>query len=156
MRIALVSPYSWTYPGGVTRHIEALAEQYLAAGHDVRVLAPFDPHDRLAARLHRGARPAGPRRCPTTSCRSGARSASRANGAVSNARARRPAPSRRCAASSSAAASTSCTSTSRSRPVVGWDALMSGGAPLVGTFHCYSENASPTASRNADRRAPAR
>ena len=25
MRIALVSPYSWTYPGGVTRHIEALA-----------------------------------------------------------------------------------------------------------------------------------
>ena len=25
VRIALVSPYSWTYPGGVTRHIEALA-----------------------------------------------------------------------------------------------------------------------------------
>ena len=24
MRIALVTPYSWTYPGGVTRHIEAL------------------------------------------------------------------------------------------------------------------------------------
>ena len=24
MRIALVSPYSWSYPGGVTRHIEAL------------------------------------------------------------------------------------------------------------------------------------
>ena len=43
MRIALVSPYSWSYPGGVTRHIEALAEQYLAAGHDVRVLAPYDP-----------------------------------------------------------------------------------------------------------------
>ena len=21
MRVALVSPYSWTYPGGVTRHI---------------------------------------------------------------------------------------------------------------------------------------
>ena len=32
MRIALVSPYSWTYPGGVTRHIEALAEQLLADG----------------------------------------------------------------------------------------------------------------------------
>ncbi|MEA2153900.1 MAG: phosphatidyl-myo-inositol alpha-mannosyltransferase, partial [Solirubrobacteraceae bacterium] len=57
MRIALVSPYSWTYPGGVTRHIEALAEQYLAAGHEVRVLSPVDPDDRLAARLHRGARP---------------------------------------------------------------------------------------------------
>ena len=57
MRIALVSPYSWTYPGGVTRHIEALAEQYLAAGHDVRVLAPYDPPDRTSTVLHRGARP---------------------------------------------------------------------------------------------------
>ncbi len=27
MRVALVSPYSWTYPGGVTRHIEALAAE---------------------------------------------------------------------------------------------------------------------------------
>ena len=45
MRIALVSPYSWTYPGGVTRHIEALAEQFQAAGHHVRVLAPYDPNE---------------------------------------------------------------------------------------------------------------
>src|SRR5579884_2453951 len=57
MRIALVSPYSWTYPGGVTRHIEALAECFLAHGHHVRVLAPYDPPDRFAAVLHRGARP---------------------------------------------------------------------------------------------------
>src|SRR4051794_18150906 len=42
VRVALVSPYSWTYPGGVTRHIEALAGQLTASGHDVRVLAPFD------------------------------------------------------------------------------------------------------------------
>src|SRR5512142_2549537 len=57
MRIALVSPYSWTYPGGVTRHIEALAESFAARGHDARVLAPYDPDDRLAARAHGGARP---------------------------------------------------------------------------------------------------
>jgi phosphatidyl-myo-inositol alpha-mannosyltransferase len=57
MRIALVSPYSWTYPGGVTRHIEALAERFSEDGHYVRVLAPFDPPDRLSAALHRGARP---------------------------------------------------------------------------------------------------
>ncbi len=57
MRIALVSPYSWSYPGGVTRHIEALAEQYLAAGHDVRVLAPHDPADSTSAVMHRGAKP---------------------------------------------------------------------------------------------------
>ena len=57
MRIALVSPYSWTYPGGVTRHIEALASELTHGGHEVRVLAPFDPDDALSVRLHRGARP---------------------------------------------------------------------------------------------------
>ncbi|HLY49663.1 MAG TPA: glycosyltransferase, partial [Solirubrobacteraceae bacterium] len=57
MRIALLSPYSWTYPGGVTRHIEALAECFIAQGHHVRVLAPLDPPGRLSTGLHRGARP---------------------------------------------------------------------------------------------------
>src|SRR3954453_17850111 len=57
MRIALVSPYSWSYPGGVTRHIEALAEQFMASGDHGRVLSPYDPPDRLAARMHRGSRP---------------------------------------------------------------------------------------------------
>src|SRR5947209_10629635 len=57
MRIALVSPYSWTYPGGVTRHIEALAEHFIEQGHHVRVLAPYDPPDAVSAALHRGARP---------------------------------------------------------------------------------------------------
>ena len=51
MRIALVSPYSWTYPGGVTRHIEALAERFIADGHHVRVLAPYDPPDILSTVL---------------------------------------------------------------------------------------------------------
>jgi phosphatidylinositol alpha-mannosyltransferase len=57
VRIALVSPYSYTYPGGVGRHVEALAKQYVEVGHDVRLLAPYDPDDRRAARMHRGARP---------------------------------------------------------------------------------------------------
>jgi phosphatidylinositol alpha-mannosyltransferase len=57
MRVALVSPYSWTYPGGVTRHIEALAAELLAAGHEVRAFAPFDPPGRAATMRHRGARP---------------------------------------------------------------------------------------------------
>ena len=57
MRIALLSPYSWTYPGGVTRHIEALAECFISEGHHVRVLAPFDPPGRFSAVLHRGPRP---------------------------------------------------------------------------------------------------
>ena len=52
VRIALVSPYSWTYPGGVTRHIEALSAELEAQGHEPDILAPFDPDDALSRRLH--------------------------------------------------------------------------------------------------------
>jgi phosphatidyl-myo-inositol alpha-mannosyltransferase len=57
VRVALVSPYSYTYPGGVGRHVEALAEELSVLGHQVRLLAPYDPDDRLARVSHRGARP---------------------------------------------------------------------------------------------------
>jgi phosphatidyl-myo-inositol alpha-mannosyltransferase len=57
VRVALISPYSYTYPGGVGRHVEALSEQLLESGHDVRLLAPYDPDDRVARLTHRGARP---------------------------------------------------------------------------------------------------
>ncbi len=83
MRIALVSPYSWTYPGGVTRHIHALAEQFIAAGHDVRVLTPYDPVDLTSAVLHRGA---GPQALPAPDylVSLGRTVGFKANGAVSN------------------------------------------------------------------------
>ncbi len=83
MRIALVSPYSWTYPGGVTRHIEALAERFLADGHEVRVLAPYDPPDTFAAVLHRGARPQ-PMVAPDYLVSLGRTVGFKANGSVSN------------------------------------------------------------------------
>jgi phosphatidylinositol alpha-mannosyltransferase len=83
MRIAVVSPYSWTYPGGVTRHIEALAERLIAEGNDVRVLAPFDPDDRISAVLHRGAKPQ-PRLAPDYLVPLGRSVGFKANGAVSN------------------------------------------------------------------------
>jgi phosphatidylinositol alpha-mannosyltransferase len=57
VRVALVSPYSYTYPGGVGRHVEALARELTELGHDVRLLAPYDPDDRLARVLHHGAAP---------------------------------------------------------------------------------------------------
>lgn len=40
MKIALVTPYDWAVPGGVNSHILHLSEQFLRAGHAVRVVAP--------------------------------------------------------------------------------------------------------------------
>jgi phosphatidylinositol alpha-mannosyltransferase len=83
MRIAIVSPYSWSYPGGVTRHIEALAERFIEDGHHVRVLAPFDPLDRVSTVLHRGAAPQ-PISAPDYLVSLGRTLGFKANGAVSN------------------------------------------------------------------------
>lgn len=141
MRVALVSPYSWTYPGGVTRHIEALRAELDRAGHDVRVFAPFDHDRRKTAWLHRGARPQD-REQPEWLTSLGPTIGWPSNGAVSNLS---PMPS--------------AVSTLRRElrtggfdvvhlhepvaPVAGWDALTSADAPLVGTFHCYSESVPP-------------
>ncbi len=57
MRIAIVSPYSWSYPGGVARHIEALAGAHRDAGHEVRIITPVDPFDQSSTRLHGGTAP---------------------------------------------------------------------------------------------------
>ncbi len=40
MKIGLVSPYDWSFPGGVRDHVRHLADEFIAAGHDVRILAP--------------------------------------------------------------------------------------------------------------------
>lgn len=40
MRIVLVSPYDWAVPGGVNSHVRPLAEQFIRAGHEVRIVAP--------------------------------------------------------------------------------------------------------------------
>jgi phosphatidylinositol alpha-mannosyltransferase len=140
VRIALVSPYSWTYPGGVTRHIEALAGELRQAGHEPTILAPHDPDDPVSARLHRGARP---QRHPTPEgfVSLGRTCGIPANGAVSN-------------LTVSPQAIARLRSELRSGrydiahlhepvvPLVCWDALCSARElPLVGTFHTYSENA---------------
>ena len=142
MRIALVSPYSWTYPGGVTRHIEALADEFTAAGHEPRIITPFDPDDRLAVRLHRGVRPQA-REHPSNLVSLGRTIGLRANGAVSN-----------VALMPSAAALLRRELRDGDYDVVhihepivplsSWDAVGFRGLPLVGTFHTYSTNRSPT------------
>ena len=40
MKIALVSPYDFAFPGGVVNHIWALEKQFKRMGHEVKVIAP--------------------------------------------------------------------------------------------------------------------
>ncbi len=40
MRVGLVSPYSWTVPGGVNHHVEHLAEELEKRGHETWIIAP--------------------------------------------------------------------------------------------------------------------
>jgi phosphatidyl-myo-inositol alpha-mannosyltransferase len=142
VRIALVSPYSWTYPGGVTRHIEALADELDAAGHEARILAPLDPDDAYARLTHRGARPQR-LQAPPRLVALGRTMGFPANGAISN------------------LAATPDTVLALWRelrgggydvvhihepvvPLVGWYGLscaIHAGIPQVGTFHSFSENA---------------
>ncbi len=144
MRIALVSPYSWTYPGGVTRHIEALGSELDRLGHEARVIAPYDPDDGLSRRLHRGARPQ-PREAifgglPERFVSLGRTVGIPANGAVSNVT---------CTPHAVLALRQELQRGGYDVvhlhepvvPLVCWDALLSASRlPLVGTFHTYSEN----------------
>ncbi|MDX6554264.1 MAG: phosphatidyl-myo-inositol alpha-mannosyltransferase, partial [Miltoncostaeaceae bacterium] len=139
MRVALVSPYSWTYPGGVTRHIEALAHELAAQGHQVRVLAPFDPDTRRTRFLHRGV-PPQQRPLPEWLVPLGGTIGWPSNGAISN-------------LSGTAYGVTRLRRELESGdydvvhlqepvvPAICWDALMVARAPLVGTFHTYGTNA---------------
>ncbi|MFC1908325.1 glycosyltransferase family 4 protein [Chloroflexota bacterium] len=40
MKIALVSPYDFAYPGGVVNHISCLERYFTEMGHEVRIIAP--------------------------------------------------------------------------------------------------------------------
>ena len=45
MKIALVSPYDFSVPGGVVKHIYYLAKHFREMGHDVKVIAPCSRED---------------------------------------------------------------------------------------------------------------
>jgi len=138
MRIALVSPYSWTYPGGVTRHIEALAAELLALGHDVRILTPSDPDDRRSARLHRGVGPQL-RELEPHVVALGRTVGLPANGAVSNV-AISPASVFRLREELRGGDYDVVHVHEPIVPAISWDAVGVARSPLVGTFHTYSTN----------------
>ena len=138
VRVGIVSPYSYSFPGGVGRHAEALTQELLGQGHDVRLLAPHDPDDRLARAMHRGAAPER-RPLPDYLVPLGRTVGLPANGAVSN-----------------LSISTGAVGTlgrelrhggydvihvhEPNAPFVSWVATEAARVPLVGTFHAYSRN----------------
>ena len=136
VRIALVSPYSWTFPGGVTRHIEALAEELIDQGHHVRVLTPVDRDSRLTTLAHLGARPA-PRPLPDYVIPLGGTIGWRANGAVSNVNGT-PSALARLRHELRTGEYDVIHVHSPDAPWISWDAVMSPDAPVVATFHAYS------------------
>ncbi|HEX3262896.1 MAG TPA: glycosyltransferase [Solirubrobacterales bacterium] len=140
MRIAIVSPYSWTYPGGVNRHVEALTESLFERGHEVRVMAPWDPPDRISRLLHRA--PAEPRERPDYLIPLGRTVGVGANGAVSNLGVFHYGVNtmrRELRAGGFDVVHVH----SPEAPALAWDACSFRGAPVVGTFHSYSTKAVP-------------
>ncbi len=141
MRIGLVSPYSWSFQGGVNRHVEALAEEFLGRGHDVRVLAPVDPADRIARATH----PTAPKllELPDYVTPLGRTIGYGANGSVSNSSilpySGYVMPRRAVRAGEFDVLHVHEPLT----PLVGWNAVLAAQTPVVGTFHAYSTKPFP-------------
>jgi phosphatidylinositol alpha-mannosyltransferase len=118
--------------------VEALAQELTAQGHEARLLAPYDPDDRLARVLHRGAAPEQ-RPVPDYLIPLGRTFGLPMNGAVTN-------------LSSSPEAIRVLGRELRyggydvvhvhepNVPVISWFAAEAARAPTVGTFHTYSTN----------------
>ena len=146
MRVGLVCPYSYTYPGGVLGHVEALAEELQGRGHDVRVLAPYDRDDRAGRLLHRGARPDA--RTPDPNLVPLGRTLGvPTNGSVSN---------MSCSPAGIAALGNEIRNGGYdvlhvhepNAGPVSWFAIENARVPLVGTFHAYSTKPGPMAIGN--------
>ena len=131
----------------MNRHVEALAEEFLGRGHDVRVLAPYDPPDRISRGLHRGT--VEPREMPDYMVPLGRTIGFGANGSVSNLA---PFPGSGVLAPRRAVRSEEFDVIHVHEPVaplVGWNATLAARTPVVGTFHAYSTKPLPNYIANA-------
>ena len=118
--------------------MESLSEELLAQGHEVRLLAPYDPDDRLSRVMHRGAAPER-RPLPDYLVPLGRTVGIPANGAVSNLA---------ISAESVAALGRELRHGGYdvvhvhepNAPFVSWFATEAARVGVVGTFHCYSRS----------------
>jgi phosphatidylinositol alpha-mannosyltransferase len=125
----------------VNRHVEALAEEFLGRGHDVRVLAPVDPPGRVSRVLHRAQ--AERRDLPEYLTPLGRTAGFGANGSVSNLA---PFPAGGVVAPRRLVRSGEFDVIHVHEPVVplvGWNATLGARVPVVGTFHTYSTRPLP-------------
>jgi phosphatidyl-myo-inositol alpha-mannosyltransferase len=131
----------------VNRHVEALAEEFLGRGHDVRVLAPVDPPGRVSRVLHRAG--AEQRDLADYVVPLGRTASFGANGSVSNLA---PFPVGGVIAPRRAVRAEEFDVIHVHEPVVplvGWNATLGAKTPVVGTFHAYSTKALPNYIGNA-------
>jgi phosphatidyl-myo-inositol alpha-mannosyltransferase len=125
----------------VNRHVEALAEEFLSRGDDVRVLAPVDPVDRIARATH----PAAPAlsEIPDYLTPLGRTIGFGANGSVSNSSilpvSGYAIPRRAVRAGEFDVLHVH----EPLAPLVGWNAVLASQVPVVGTFHAYSTKPFP-------------
>jgi phosphatidyl-myo-inositol alpha-mannosyltransferase len=125
----------------VNRHVEALAEEFLGRGHDVRVLAPVDPPGRLSRALHRA--PAERLELPDYLVPLGRTMGFGANGSVSNLA---PFPAGGVVAPRRLVRAAEFDVIHVHEPLVplvGWNATLGARDPVVGTFHAYATKALP-------------
>jgi len=125
----------------VSRHVEALAGEFLRRGDDVRVLAPVDPPDRLSRVLHRA--PAEPRELPDYVIPLGRTVGIGANGAVSNLSATPAGGFARVRSELRSGGYDVIHVHEPLVPLVGWNAVLGARTPVVGTFHAYATKALP-------------
>ena len=135
MRVAIVTPYSWAYPGGVNGHVDALAAELMSRGHELRVLAPHDPPDRVSRLLHR----AVPERTelPPHVIELSRTKAFGANGSVSNIGIFPDGVTKMRQALREFEPDIVHVHEPPAGPV-SWDACSYPGAPVIATFHAYS------------------
>ncbi len=131
----------------MNRHVEALAEEFLGRGHDVRVLAPVDPPGRVSRVLHRA--PAEQLQPPDYLVPLGRTMGFGANGSISNLA---PFPAGGVVAPRRLVRSGEFDVVHVHEPLVplvGWNATLGAQDPVVGTFHTYSTKAVPNHIANA-------